>query len=140
MAADMKMRVTGLNRLERRLEHLPREMRGRTLANAMRQAMNPVRNALRGILPRGRTGNLKSAVNIRVFWRTRFVGMKARLGFSRRGAHAQLLEYGTINPDGSQRIKPRHYVKQIVRQHEASLAEDFSEKLLAEIAKQLRRG
>lgn len=134
---DLRVTVTGLNRIERKLETLPRVMRGRVLARALRQTMNPVRNALRSILPR-RRGNLKSAVRIRIFRFTRFLGMKARLGFSRRGAHAQLLEYGTVNKDGSQRIVPRRYVKKTVRQQQDRIADNFSEKILQEIAKALR--
>jgi hypothetical protein len=129
-----------LDTLERRLRALPDRVISRVLARAIRQALNPVRRDIRNALPRD-TGQLRRSMRIatrRLRGRGQS-GVVGKIGFTRRGAHANLVELGTHNADGSVRTPATHAVRDTFAQQEDKLFEAFAKELLSQIGRELKR-
>lgn len=144
----IKIKVEGLAAIERRLRFLGPRLAGRPLARSLRRAMAPVLKEVRATAPRRQTPegkNAKGSGQLRRSARTvvkrlpRRAGSRAIIGFGRKGAHANLLELGTQNPDGSQRIAPRHFVRKAFKRHENSLPADWGRLIWEEIIRESRR-
>ena len=59
-------RIIGLNKISQELQRLPRDVRGRRLANAARAAAVTVRDrAVDSFVPIGKTGNLRESIVVR---------------------------------------------------------------------------
>jgi HK97 gp10 family phage protein len=86
-----------IRRMREAFRRLPSKVGRKYCRKAVTEATKPLRQELRRITPKGRTGNLRKGIAQQFKYSPRGAGLfKYRLGFDRKKApHALLLEFGT---------------------------------------------